>query len=645
MVSRRCPHYPGPRSSPPVRERAHILKPQFASPRAFARALAAALALLAGGAATASAADPVDATIDLSAPAPGRRRRSSAPRRSSATRSARAAWSSPTRTPDRRSSSPASTASSRRRARATPPTSRSATSRSTAPPSGWRRRTSPASARPSRTTGDDGTTYLELGAADRRDPERRRRPEGRGQRRRAADQRHRRPARRAGRRDVHAGDRRAARVRGRDAGRRAGAAGDVPAAVPTGGRGSCRSGEASLVRFRDGDEDRLGWRVLAPEGSQAFYDAIVDARTGKLIRRVNRVRSAAQIRHFDVNPRAEPGDSDAVADVPAGWLGASATTLNGPYVARGLRPHRPHQGRSRTGRPTRSADPWRRTRSPPSARTGTDPVWDYHAAAQLLRRRALFVVAPPTAPRTGRSRPRSSSGTRTRSATISPPRRSASAGPRRSPGTTRSSPSRSTARRPAPTPRTARTRTCSCCPNGYPGLMQMYLFGSRRRYGRYDGAMDASMVYHEYAHGLERAPRHRRAGLRRADRRAARRDRGGHQRLLRDGLPRRRPSPASCRTAGRRARCASASGCRPNIGTTGAERDPHRGPRLRGAAAGRRERVSRHLGADDAGRLPLQRLRQDPRTAPSRTPTARSGGRRCGRSAPRSSPRTASRRA
>ena len=46
------------------------MKPHFASPRAFARALAAALALLAGGAATASAADPVDATIDLSAPAP-----------------------------------------------------------------------------------------------------------------------------------------------------------------------------------------------------------------------------------------------------------------------------------------------------------------------------------------------------------------------------------------------------------------------------------------------------------------------------------------------------------------------------------------------------------------------------------------------
>ena len=37
-------------------------------------------------------------------------------------------------------------------------------------------------------------------------------------------------------------------------------------------------------------------------------------------------------------------------------------------------------------------------------------------------------------------------------------------------------------------------------PNGYPGLMQMYLFGPP--YGRYDGAMDASMVYHEYAHGL-----------------------------------------------------------------------------------------------------------------------------------------------
>ena len=36
-------------------------------------------------------------------------------------------------------------------------------------------------------------------------------------------------------------------------------------------------------------------------------------------------------------------------------------------------------------------------------------------------------------------------------------------------------------------------------PDGFPGLMQMYLFGPANRY---DGAMDASVVYHEYAHGL-----------------------------------------------------------------------------------------------------------------------------------------------
>ena len=50
--------------------------------------------------------------------------------------------------------------------------------------------------------------------------------------------------------------------------------GGAPAPPATSGSGAdrrtrfLRSGEASLVRFRDGDDDRLGWRVLAPEGSR-----------------------------------------------------------------------------------------------------------------------------------------------------------------------------------------------------------------------------------------------------------------------------------------------------------------------------------------------------------------------------------------
>ena len=55
-------------------------------------------------------------------------------------------------------------------------------------------------------------------------------------------------------------------------------------------------------------------------------------------------------------------------------------------------------------------------------------------------------------------------------------------------------------------------------PDGLPGLLQTYLWmpalhrdGRRRTpFGAYDGANDASLVFHEYTHGLSDAARHRR---------------------------------------------------------------------------------------------------------------------------------------
>jgi extracellular elastinolytic metalloproteinase len=87
---------------------------------------------------------------------------------------------------------------------------------------------------------------------------------------------------------------------------------------------------ASLVSYQDDGVDRLGWRLLIPASSEAFYDAIVDARTGALQRRINRVRFASQIRQFDVNPRAE-GGTPTTTDLPAHWLDGG-TDLSGPFV-------------------------------------------------------------------------------------------------------------------------------------------------------------------------------------------------------------------------------------------------------------------------------------------------------------------------
>jgi extracellular elastinolytic metalloproteinase len=90
-------------------------------------------------------------------------------------------------------------------------------------------------------------------------------------------------------------------------------------------------GEAALTVFREGAHDRLGWRILAPIDSQRFEDAIVDAGTGQLERSFNRVRFEGQIRHFDRHPGAANGGVQRTEPIPGGWLsGAGYSQLAGP---------------------------------------------------------------------------------------------------------------------------------------------------------------------------------------------------------------------------------------------------------------------------------------------------------------------------
>ncbi len=139
--------------------------------------------------------------------------------------------------------------------------------------------------------------------------------------------------------------------------------------------------------------------------------------------------------------------------------------------------------------------------------------------------------------------------------------------------------------------------------------MQMYLFG-RGRYGRYDGAMDASMVYHEYAHGLsERLVTDAQGFGALIGAQPGAIAEGTSDFYAMDYLA--QTEPGLVPDGGAQGEVRVGKWLQADIGHDRAERDPHRGPRLRGAAAGRRERVSRRLGADDAGRLPLQRLRPD----------------------------------
>ncbi|MEZ0294155.1 MAG: hypothetical protein ACAH82_16580, partial [Solirubrobacteraceae bacterium] len=237
------------------------MKPQFASPRAFARALAAALALLAGGAATASAADPVDATIDLTAPAPGTSPQ--VERAQTQLRDSLGAHGLVEPDPDTGSPklvarlngflTPASTSDPADIALAYVAQHRAAFGLQEADVAGFRET--------SRTSGEDGTTYLsweqQTGGIPNVD---------------------------GGLKAAVSDDGRLINVTGAPLGapgggtstpaigaRRAFEAatpGAAPAPPATAGSGAdrqtrfLRSGEASLVRFRDGDDDRLGWRVL-----------------------------------------------------------------------------------------------------------------------------------------------------------------------------------------------------------------------------------------------------------------------------------------------------------------------------------------------------------------------------------------------
>ena len=72
------------------------------------------------------------------------------------------------------------------------------------------------------------------------------------------------------------------------------------------------------------------------------------------------------------------------------------------------------------------------------------------------------------------------------------------------------------------------------------GTLQVHLFShASSPYGDYDGANDASLVFHEYTHGLSNRLVTDAQGFGALNTRAGRRDRRGHERLLRARLPRR----------------------------------------------------------------------------------------------------------
>lgn len=89
---------------------------------------------------------------------------------------------------------------------------------------------------------------------------------------------------------------------------------------------------ADLVLVADGDGVRLAWHVTAHADADEVYDSLVDAESGEVLRRANKVESVTG-KAWDYYPGAPAGGTANVVDFTAnGWLEAAATTLNGPFA-------------------------------------------------------------------------------------------------------------------------------------------------------------------------------------------------------------------------------------------------------------------------------------------------------------------------
>jgi hypothetical protein len=294
---------------------------------------------------------------------------------------------------------------------------------------------------------------------------------------------------------------------------------DVPVAQRGGGAEQVTrfrdGGRASLTLYQSGNSHPLAWRLLAPVSSTGVYDVLVDARTGAVVRRANRVKFAVNADVFRSSPLAGP------TTVPLDpWL-TSSTTLEGPNAHAFLDVHDVVGPQAAGGfrlAPEAGSEvvPGRYSLATVPSKLGGDQcpdaaaalcTWDpavggswatnkNQSATQLFYLVNVFHDHlrddPDIAFVDGgfRANPGRAIGN---------PNVGADAGA--------SDPVLAQALDGADTmgglPDAAHTNNANflTLPDGYPGFVQMYLWRPPN-FGGYDGVNDASIVFHEYAHGL-----------------------------------------------------------------------------------------------------------------------------------------------
>jgi subtilisin-like proprotein convertase family protein len=87
---------------------------------------------------------------------------------------------------------------------------------------------------------------------------------------------------------------------------------------------------ASLVTLADPDGDHLAWKLVVAGKNPYIYEMLVDAASGAILHRASLTEFATSASVFKYHPGAAAGGTATSVTFPSGWLPASPTSLTGP---------------------------------------------------------------------------------------------------------------------------------------------------------------------------------------------------------------------------------------------------------------------------------------------------------------------------
>jgi subtilisin-like proprotein convertase family protein len=87
---------------------------------------------------------------------------------------------------------------------------------------------------------------------------------------------------------------------------------------------------ASLVTLAGPDGDHLAWKLIVAGKNPYIYEVLVDAASGAILHRASMTEFATSASVFKYHPGAAAGGTATSVTFPSGWLPSSPTSLTGP---------------------------------------------------------------------------------------------------------------------------------------------------------------------------------------------------------------------------------------------------------------------------------------------------------------------------